>query len=112
MRSGVATALVICGTLIALMPSISDFYHGYQVSQFLSDRTVQSGVTVIHQPFGEVFRASAWVLGIAMIGLGSIAGGVVRVPVSRRAPAMDRTFGHDMLVVEAVRRESSARMAS
>ncbi|MGE3240561.1 MAG: hypothetical protein AB7G28_01930 [Pirellulales bacterium] len=74
MRSSVAVALVVCGTLFALLPVASDYYHGYQVSQFLADRTIARGVTRIHQPFGETFRASAWVLGGVMIGLGAIGG--------------------------------------
>lgn len=113
MRSGVATALVVCGTLLALMPSISDYFHGYQVSQFLADRTVQTGVTVIHQPFGEVFRASAWVLGISMIGLGAVSGGVLRLPSANRDGRVDTTFGHDMLIgSESLRREATAKLAS
>lgn len=74
MRSSVAVALVVCGSAFALVPVASDYYHGYQVSQFLADRYVQSGVTRIHQPFGETFRASTWVLGGVMIGLGAIGG--------------------------------------
>ena len=77
------------------MPVASDFYHGYQVSQFLSDRTVQSGITRIHQPFGETFRASAWVLGGVMIGLGAIGGSsVVAASFARRERA---DWRHDML---------------
>lgn len=75
MRSSVALGLIVCGTIFALAPSISDYLHGYQVAQFLTDRTIQSGITKIHTPFGETYRASAWVLGAAMIGLGSFAGG-------------------------------------
>lgn len=74
MRGSVAVALVVCGTMFALLPVASDYYHGYQVSQFLSDRIVETGVTRIHQPFGETFRASAWALGTVMIGLGAIGG--------------------------------------
>jgi hypothetical protein len=74
MRSSVAVALVVCGSVFALLPVASDYYHGYQVSQFLADRIVQTGVTRIHQPFGETFRASAWVMGAVMIGLGAIGG--------------------------------------
>lgn len=83
MRSSVAVALVVCGTLFAVLPVASDYYHGYQVSQFLADRTVQTGVTRIHQPFGETFRASAWVLGGVMIGLGAVGG---MAPAGMAAP--------------------------
>ncbi len=74
MRSSVAVALVICGTMFALLPVASDYYHGYQVSQFLADRIVQTGVTRIHQPFGETFRAAAWVMGGVMIAVGMVGG--------------------------------------
>jgi hypothetical protein len=95
MRSSVAVALIVCGTMFALMPVASDYFHGYQVSQFLSDRYVQFGVTRIHQPFGETFRASAWVLGGVMIGLGAVSGSLSAVfNVARR----ERTdWRHDML---------------
>jgi len=113
MRSGVATALVVCGTLLALVPSISDYLHGYQVSQFLADRTIQTGVTVIHQPFGETFRASAWVLGISMIGLGAVSGDVLRMPNANGKGRVDASFGHDMLISsESLRREATAKLAS
>jgi hypothetical protein len=113
MRSGVATALVVCGTLLALMPSISDYFHGYQVSQFLADRTIQTGVTVIHQPFGEIFRASAWVLGISMIGLGAVSGGGLRLSTTKGEQRVDTSFGHDMLISsESLRREATAKLAS
>jgi hypothetical protein len=72
MRSSVAITLIVCGTLFALFPSASDYLQGYQVSQFLADRTIRSGITKIHQPFGETFRAAAWVLGATMIGLGAV----------------------------------------
>ena len=98
MRSGLATALVVCGTLLTLVPSISDYLHGYQVSQFLSDRTIQKSVTRIHQPFGETFRASAWVLGVAMIGLGAIGGGILRTNRGMVDRDLDSRFGSDMLV--------------
>lgn len=96
MRSSVAVALVVCGTLFALLPVASDYYHGYQVSQFLSDRIVQTGVTRIHQPFGETFRASAWVLGGVMIGLGAIGG---MAPGGTGAPGRQQMndLGRDML---------------
>lgn len=113
MRSGVATALVICGTLLALMPSISDYLHGYRVSQFLADRTIQTGVTIIHPPFGETFRASAWVLGVAMIMLGAISGVLLRLPTASARGRVDTSFGHDMLISsESLRREASTKMAS
>lgn len=95
MRGSVAVALIVCGTLFALMPSASDYFHGYQVSQFLTDRTIQSGITRIHQPFGETYRASAWVLGAAMISLGVVSGGwAAKQAAIRPALAGGR---HDML---------------
>jgi hypothetical protein len=75
MRSSLAVTLVVCGTIFALVPVASDYFHGYQVSQFLTDRTIQSGITRIHQPLGETYRAAAWVLGSTMIGLGVAGGG-------------------------------------
>jgi hypothetical protein len=79
MRYHVAAALVVCGTLLALMPSLSDYLHGYQASQFLAERTIQTGVTRINQPMGATFRAAAWSLGASMIGLGALSGGCHRL---------------------------------
>ena len=98
MRFAVAVALVVCGTLLSLMPSISDYLHGYQVSQFLADRTILTGVTRIHQPFGETFRAAAWALGTAMISLGILGGGVLRQGRATVHNELDSRFGSDMLV--------------
>jgi hypothetical protein len=113
MRSGVAMALIVCGTLLALMPSISDYLHGDQVSQFLADRTIQTGITKIHQPFGVTFRASAWALGISMITLGAVSGGVLRLSTTKGEHQVDTSFGHDMLISsESLRREATAKLAS
>lgn len=95
MRSSVAVALIVCGTLFALLPTASDYYHGYQVSQFLGERVLMRGVTPIHQPFGETFRASAWVLGAAMIAAGTFGGGW-RGENSQNRPAI-AGGRHDML---------------
>jgi hypothetical protein len=95
MRSSVAIALIVCGTLFALVPSASDYLQGYQVSQFLADRMVQPGVTRIHTPFGETYRASAWVLGAAMISLGAVSGGWLGRKSPYRPASTERP--HDML---------------
>jgi hypothetical protein len=95
MRSSVAITLIVCGTVFALMPSASDYFHGYQVSQFLADRTLLRGITPIHQPFGETFRASAWVLGAAMISLGAVSGGWLGQKSPHRPAIAERP--HDML---------------
>jgi hypothetical protein len=96
--------LVVCGTLFALVPSISDLFHGYQVSQFLGDRIVQTGITRIHQPMGEVFRVAAWVLGAAMIGVAVLGSGVRQTSRSPVAKELDARFGSDMLRESASRR--------
>lgn len=95
MRSSVAVTLIVCGTIFALVPTASDYFHGYQLSQFLTDRTIQTGITRIHQPFSETYRAAAWVLGATMIGLGVLTGGW-----SARTGHKRTGFGkprHDML---------------
>ena len=38
MRHEVATTLIICGTLLALAPPVSDYFADHQISQILQER--------------------------------------------------------------------------
>jgi hypothetical protein len=71
MRSFVAIALVICGTLLAVAPAASVFLQEREIAQAVSQR----GVTpYVPQPLGEEYCLGSWMLGGAMIGFGIIGG--------------------------------------
>ena len=112
MRYQVAIALVVCGTLFALMPSISDYLHEYQVSQFLAVRTIQPGITRINQPFGVTFRAAAWVMGSSMIALAVLGSGWRRPSDTTIRDDLNSTLGHDMLIDSESRRRDGSRAAA
>jgi len=74
MRTYVAVSLIVCGTLLSLTPSVSEYLQGQQVAQFLSEHQDGAAWTFFRQPLDEEYRLAGWILGGTMIGLGILGG--------------------------------------
>ena len=74
MRPYIAIALIVCGTLLSLTPSVSEYLQGRQITEFLSKRRDSAPYTFFRQPLGEEYRLAGWILGGTMIGLGILGG--------------------------------------
>jgi hypothetical protein len=72
MRNCVAIVLIVCGTLLASAPAVSDFLQAREVAQQLSDKAATAQRTFFRQPLEEGYRVGSWILGGAMISLGII----------------------------------------
>jgi hypothetical protein len=74
MRKYPAIVLIVCGTLLALAPSASDFIQGLQVAEALSGHSPANPSGFYRQPLEESYRIGTWLLGGSMVGLGLIGG--------------------------------------
>jgi hypothetical protein len=70
MRHEVATTLIICGTLLALAPPVSDYFADHQISQILQERKDFNSVSLGILPMSSEYRFGCWALGAVMIGIG------------------------------------------
>jgi hypothetical protein len=73
-RENFAIVLIVCGTFLALAPSVSNFIQGWQVAEAISGRPLVNTTGFFRQPLEESYSVGAWLLGRAMVGLGIIRG--------------------------------------
>jgi hypothetical protein len=76
MRKYTAIALIVCGTILALAPVVSDFIQGLAVAEAMSGRSPREPSGFYRQPLEESYRIGTWLLGGSMAGLGLISGWV------------------------------------
>ena len=74
MRYLIAIVLIVCGTLLAMAPTASEYLQGEQISQMLAERADSVGTPFFRQPLDEEYRVGGWLLGGAMICLGAMQG--------------------------------------
>jgi hypothetical protein len=74
MRNYIAIALIVCGTLLALAPILSDCIQGLEIAKALSGRWPIYPSGFYRQPLEESYRIATWLLGGSMIGLGFTSG--------------------------------------
>jgi len=93
MRTYVAVILIVCGTLLASAPFVSDFAQTVVIKQALAEPPA-TGVPAhfFRQPLEESYRLGCWILGGAMISLGIIGG-------SRRSQPVERFQDRDTLIL-------------
>jgi hypothetical protein len=72
MRNYVAILLIVCGTLLAIAPIVSDFAQAVVISQALGEPRVPGTPFFFRQPLEESYRLGCWILGGTMISLGII----------------------------------------
>jgi hypothetical protein len=82
MRNNIAIVLILCGTVLALAPSASDFLQGWQMAQALSEPASATASGFFRQPLEETYRIGTWILGGTMVGLGILFGATRRRPIS------------------------------
>ena len=95
MRAILAIVLIVCGTLLALAPSASNYLQGREMSEYLAQREDVRGVLFFRQPMGDEYRLGAWILGGVMIGLGALAGWHA-APVGARGDFDESSLGRRM----------------
>jgi hypothetical protein len=74
MRYKVWLTLIICGTIIVLGPSLSDYLINRQISELLIQRKDFNSVSLGLAPMSSEYRFGCWALGAAMIFVGTIGG--------------------------------------
>jgi hypothetical protein len=72
MRYEVATTLIICGTLLALAPPVSDYISDQQIAQILVARKDFTSFSMGIPPMSTEYRLGCWALGAVMIGIGVV----------------------------------------
>jgi hypothetical protein len=72
MRHFVTTSLIVCGTLLALAPFVSDTLQGWRIADALAGRVADSPFGFFRQPLDELYLVGAWVIGGAMITVGIV----------------------------------------
>jgi hypothetical protein len=92
MRAHVAIILIVCGTLLASAPVVSDFAQAVVIRQALAEPQASGPRHFFKQPLEESYRLGCWILGGAMIGLGIIGG-------SRRSQPVERFQDRDSLMM-------------
>jgi hypothetical protein len=92
MRSYVAIVLIVCGTVLAAAPIVSDVVQATQVSEYLTKLGSAAGRQFFRQPLEESYRLGCWILGGAMISLGIIGGCRPRTNVERYRDREDTIF--------------------
>jgi hypothetical protein len=74
MRYKIWITLVVCGTLLALAPPVSDYLASYQVAQVMVERKDFSSVSLGQPLMSSEYRFGCWALGAAMIVVGIVGG--------------------------------------
>ncbi len=74
MRYRIWLALIICGTILAFAPPLSDYRLNYRVSQMLIERKDFNSVILGLAPMSSQYRFGYWALGGLMILVGTIGG--------------------------------------
>jgi hypothetical protein len=72
MRHFVATILIVCGTLLALAPFVSDTLQGWRIADALAGRIADTPFGFFRQPLDETYRLGTWIVGGAMIAVGIV----------------------------------------
>ncbi len=68
MKSGIAIALIVCGTLLVITPAVYDYMLLRNVSNVLLSRTDMRTVTS-GEPLSSMYRFVCWSFGAIMIGV-------------------------------------------
>lgn len=74
MRYKIWLTLIICGTIIVLAPPLSDYLLSYRISQTLIERKDFNNFSLGQSAMSTEYRFGCWVLGAAMILVGTIGG--------------------------------------
>jgi hypothetical protein len=74
MRYKIWMTLIVCGTIIALAPPLSDYLSNYRISQMLIERKDFNSVSLGILPMSSEYRFGCWALGAAMILVGILGG--------------------------------------
>jgi hypothetical protein len=94
MRKYVAIILIVCGTLLASAPIVSDFAQAIVVRQALAESQAPGAPHFFRQPLEESYRLGCWILGAAMIGLGIIRGSQRPQPIGPFQDRENAAFAH------------------
>jgi hypothetical protein len=74
MRYKIWITLIVCGTLIALAPPLSDYLFNHQVQRMLIERKDFNSMSFGTPLMSSEYRFGCWALGGAMIAVGTIGG--------------------------------------
>ncbi|MCA9238338.1 MAG: hypothetical protein KDA44_22855 [Planctomycetales bacterium] len=91
LRYEMAVTLVICGTLLAITPPVSDYFARRQIAEVIIARTDFQTVSMAVDTLSRPYRASLWLLGAVMIAVG--IGGSISLPSGDREPVGAERFG-------------------
>jgi hypothetical protein len=74
MRYKIWITLIVCGTLIVFAPTLSIYLANREISQIMIERKDFNSFSLGHAPMSSEYRFGCWVLGAAMILVGTIGG--------------------------------------
>ena len=74
MRNNIAIVLVLCGTILALAPEVSDFMQGWRMAQAMSEPVSATASGFFRQPLEQSYRIGTWNLGGTLVGFGIVFG--------------------------------------
>jgi hypothetical protein len=77
MKSGIAIALIICGTLLVITPAAYDYMLARNVSNVLLSRTDMRSVSG-GEPLSSTYTFVCWAFGAIMIGVAIVRS--LRIP--------------------------------
>ncbi len=77
MKSGIAIALIVCGTLLIITPAVYDYMLVRNVSNIMLSRTDMTSVRS-GEPLSSMYRFVCWAFGAVMIGVAIVRS--LRVP--------------------------------
>jgi hypothetical protein len=80
MRTAIAIALIVCGTLLVLAPAIHDFLLAAQVADVLVTRTDLTSVRG-GEPLAFLYKLVCWMIGVAMVGTAVVCS--IKLPAPR-----------------------------
>jgi hypothetical protein len=70
MKTGIAIALIVCGTLLVLTPAVHDYLLARNMSYVLEVRTDLAAFSLSEQlSMSMIYRLVCWALGVGMIGV-------------------------------------------
>ena len=83
MKTGIAIALIVCGTFLVVTPAVHDYLLVRSLSGVLLSRTDLLSVNV-GEPMSSAYRFVCWALGAAMIGIAVVRS--LRMPQTSLVP--------------------------
>jgi hypothetical protein len=72
MRHYIAPSLIVCGSLLALAPFVSDTLQGWRIADALAGRIADNPFGFFRQPLDETYLLGTWIIGGAMITVGIV----------------------------------------